>query len=214
METIEEHAPPEEHQPVEPDPFSAFELGAWVGKVQAFGLIGNRCSASEAESLKRIRETRSYENLGLTWEEFCTRHAAISRSYADKLIRRLDEFGADYFRLAAIAGLSAESYRLLAPAVTEQGVEIDGALVAITPENAPRIRQAVEAIRKDLRRARQSPPVSISELQMRLDSCFRDASALASFHSDLETVSALRGLIAYSVDKLKRLSGSIEPRPH
>jgi hypothetical protein len=182
-----------------------------VGKVQALGLIGNRCSVSEAESLKRIRETRSYESLGLTWEEFCSQHAGISRSYADKLIQRLDEFGADYFRLSAVAHLSAESYRLLAPAVTEQGVEIDGELVAITLENAPRIRQAVHAIREDLRRARESPPVSVSELQMRLDSCFRDVSALASFHSDLETVSALRGLIAYGIDKLKRLSGSIEP---
>jgi hypothetical protein len=127
------------------------------------------------------------------------------RSYADKLIQRLDEFGADYFRLAAVAALSAESYRLLAPAVTEQGVEIDGELVAITPENAPRIRQAVHAIREDLRRRRRSPPASISELQMRLDSCIEDMSTLASFHSDLETVSALRGLIAYTGNKLKRL---------
>ena len=54
--------------------------GAWIGRQQAFALIGTKCSAAQAQCLREIRESHAYEKLGVTWDEFCPRYAAISRS--------------------------------------------------------------------------------------------------------------------------------------
>ncbi len=54
-------------------------MGAWVGRQQAFAVIANKCSAAQALSLKQMKETRSHEKLGLSWHDFCQRHAGISR---------------------------------------------------------------------------------------------------------------------------------------
>jgi hypothetical protein len=105
---------------------SQLELGTCVGQAQAFRWMARHCSAAGARQLKQIKEDRTYESLGLTWEQFCIQHAGISRPYADKLIKRLDEFGEPYFQLSGIARISPESYRLLAPAVTPEGIEVDG----------------------------------------------------------------------------------------
>ena len=32
------------------------DLGAWLGRHQAFGMIANRCTAADAECLKTIRD--------------------------------------------------------------------------------------------------------------------------------------------------------------
>ena len=69
-------------------------LGAWLGRHQAFGLIANRCSAADAECLKAIRDGGEYKQLGLTWEQFCAKHAGVSRVHADRQIHYLEEFGA------------------------------------------------------------------------------------------------------------------------
>ena len=47
------------------------DAGAWIGRQQAFAVIGSQCSAAQAISLKHVKESRAYEQLGLTWEEFC-----------------------------------------------------------------------------------------------------------------------------------------------
>jgi hypothetical protein len=54
-------------QPVKEDN-PVFELGTWVGRRQAFGLIANKCSAADAECLKQIRESKSYKSVAATWE--------------------------------------------------------------------------------------------------------------------------------------------------
>lgn len=199
MDTIEE-------QPQPPAAVSPVELGTRIGQAQAFGLIARRCSAAGAECLKRIKDDRSYESLGLTWDQFCSQHAGISRSYADKLIQRLNEFGEPYFQLSGLAQISPDAYRRLAPAVTEQGIEVDGETIPLTPENAPRIRHAIQTLRADLRRAQQSAPnSSITELRVRLDGCFEQMSRLAG-DPDAGTQAALRGLVAYSLNKLKHLA--------
>ena len=68
-------------------------LGAWLGRHQAFGRIANRCSAADAECLKAIRDGGEYKELGLTWEQFCTRHAGVSRVHAERQIHYMEEFG-------------------------------------------------------------------------------------------------------------------------
>jgi hypothetical protein len=190
------------------DDLTTLELGAWIGKGQAFALLRKKCSAAQAECLKQIRERKLYEALGLSWEEFCPRHLGIHRSHADKLIQRLDEFGADYFRLSEIMRISPETYRAIEPAVRGQYIEIDGELVPITPENGPRIRAAVAALRSDLIQARELAPTctDIVDLQCRLDACFAMIRKLLHHNSDRCTQASIRGLIQYSSTRLQQLA--------
>ncbi|HUI80868.1 MAG TPA: hypothetical protein VLY24_23240 [Bryobacteraceae bacterium] len=41
-----------------PDPSQAFDLGTWLGRKQAFGLMAGKCSAADAECLRNIREQK------------------------------------------------------------------------------------------------------------------------------------------------------------
>jgi len=71
-----------------------FDLGALIGRGQAFGLVTSHCSAAQAECLAHIREAGLYKTLNLTWDEFCEQHVGASRAHVDDIIRQLKEFGA------------------------------------------------------------------------------------------------------------------------
>src|SRR6202011_3591318 len=88
-------------------------LGAWLGRHQAFGLIATRCSAADAECLKSIRDGGEYKELGLKWDEFCEKHAGISRVQANRQIHHLEEFGTTYFKMSEVMAISPETYRLI-----------------------------------------------------------------------------------------------------
>ena len=64
------------------------ESGAWVGRQQAFAIVASQCSAA----LQEIKQSRVYESLGLTWQEYCPRFAGMTREGTDLLsppIRRV-----------------------------------------------------------------------------------------------------------------------------
>ena len=90
------------------------DMGAWVGRQQAFAVIAKKCSAAQALSLKQMKESCSYEKFGLSWDDFCQQHAGISRVHADRIIRRYEEFGEACFRLSSLARISPEGYREIA----------------------------------------------------------------------------------------------------
>ena len=191
------------------NPHSTFDLGAWIGRGQAFSFVANHCSAAQAECLTRIRKDGLYKALNLTWDEFCKQHAGASRAHADEIIRRLEEFGAAYFRLSEIIRISPQSYRAMQAAVKGEAIEVGGESIPITPENAPRIRQAIGALRAELRstqaaQARYS--LGITQLQARLDACFDDMSSLSLRPLDVGERAALQGLIRYTFNKLKRMA--------
>jgi hypothetical protein len=191
------------------NPVPTFDLGAWIGRGQAFSFVANHCSAAQAECLARIREDGLYKALNLTWEEFCTRHAGVNRAHADEIIRRLEEFGAAYFRLSEIIRISPRSYRNLPVTVKEEAIEVGGESIPLTPENAPRIRHAIGALRAELRstqaaQARYS--LGITQLQARLDACFEDLSSLGRRPLDAGERAALQALVRYSFNKIKRLA--------
>jgi hypothetical protein len=188
--------------------------GAWIGRQQAFALIGSKCSAAQAQCLREIRESHAYEKLGVTWDEFCPRYAAISRSKADDLIRRLDEFGEDYFRICEVARISPEAYRQIADLVHDETVELDGKVVPLIPENAPRIRLGIRTLRAEINRlaaGKQRPSGDIVELSDRLDSLLRDMSRRIEGRvlPDSE-LAALRGLTDGAIDKFRRISKTLE----
>jgi hypothetical protein len=78
------------------------EVGTWIGRHQAFGLISSKSSAADAACLREIRDNKHYRALGLTWEEFCSRHAGVDRKTADRIVERLEEFGEAYFNLSQL----------------------------------------------------------------------------------------------------------------
>jgi hypothetical protein len=129
-------------------PEEILQLGAWMGRKQAFASLAGGCSAADAECLRQMRDQKQYRTLGLTWEEFCKQRIGMTRPTADRIIRRLEEFGPQYFRLAQATGITAEEYRRIAGSVGEKGLVHSGELIPITAEDAPRLIAAVEELRK------------------------------------------------------------------
>jgi hypothetical protein len=149
----------------------SLESDAWVGRQQAFALIASKCSAAQAHALKEIKESRAFEQLGLTWEEFCLQHVGLRRERADALIHQFDEFGEDYFRLSQIARISA--------------VNIDGEEIELTLPNAARIRAAIKKMRQERNQARRAAdfrePFGLADLRHRHDAIVAEARSI-SYH--------------------------------
>jgi hypothetical protein len=84
-----------------------------------FGLIADRCSAAQAETLRRVREEKLYLKCSPKWEEFCRQYFGMSYSQADRIIRLLEKFGPNYFALSQLTRISADVYRAIEPAVKD-----------------------------------------------------------------------------------------------
>ena len=153
-------------------------LGAWLGRHQAFGLIANRCSAADAECLKAIRDGGEYKRLGLTWEQFCTRHAGVSRVHAERQIHYLEEFGGNYFRFADVMPISAATYRLIAGAVSDQGLECNGERIPLVRQNRDKVAAAVTAMRAKAETGKGT--AVIGGVRRRLDALLDEAHGLAN----------------------------------
>jgi len=135
----------------------ALDLGAWMGRKQAFGGMAGRCSAADAHCLVTLREGKKYRSFGLNWEEFCSQRLGISRAYADKTIRLLEEFGETYFYLTGLVPIAPADYRLIAGSVSADGVEHAGARIPIAPQNAASLAEAVANLKQQARLALPAP---------------------------------------------------------
>jgi hypothetical protein len=188
-------------------------LGAWLGRHQAFGLIVSRCSAADAECLKAIRDGGEYKQLGLSWEEFCEKHAGVSRFQANRQIHYLEEFGVNYFRLSEVMAISPDTYRLIAGAVTEAGIECDGERVAMAPENRGKIAAAVKAMRSQAG-AGIADGVSIGVLRKKLDALLADAHhcMCSSVASQPDRRLELIGLLDEGRESLERLTQALRDK--
>jgi hypothetical protein len=124
------------------------QLGAWLGRGQAFGMMANKASAAQAQCLKRIKDGAEYKALNLTWEQFCDRHLGIDRKTAERVIANYEEFGSTYFQLAQVMRISASTYRLIAEHVDDNAIEFDGEKIPITKANAGRIADVVASLSK------------------------------------------------------------------
>ena len=135
----------------------ALDLGAWLGRKQAFSGMVGRCSAAEANCLRTIREEKRYKITGLTWEAFCTKHLGISRALADKTIRLLEEFGERYFHLNGVIAIPPEGYRLVAGSGGDEAVQYQGESIPIAAQNAARLGEALDSLKKTARLALPAP---------------------------------------------------------
>ena len=127
----------------------AFDVGALVGRRQAFALVAGRCSAADVEILFDIREEKRFRTMEPTWEDFCARRLGLTRSYVDRIIRQYRELGPEFCKLSSFTRIKPAEYRLIAGAVTEDGLSYGGEVIALEPENAPKLTEAVEALRRD-----------------------------------------------------------------
>jgi hypothetical protein len=188
---------------------TALAVGTWIGREQAFNALAHQCSSARVACLKQVRDTEAYKSLNLTWEEFCPQHADISRSQADRLIHQLSEFGAPYFQLTDIVPVSPAVYREIEPAIVNGTIEFGGEQIPITPENASKIRAAVNALRKEIEHAKSDAltrtPPTITGLQIRFDAYCDDFRRLIAQSGHIEKP-GLRPLVTYSITRLKDLS--------
>src|SRR5215467_13628610 len=87
------------------------ETGMVLGQNQTFALVAGRCSAAQAESLLRLRESKCYQRLANTWKEFCPRFLQMSSSQVDRIIHCWQEFGPAFFELQKLISISPTVYR-------------------------------------------------------------------------------------------------------
>ena len=186
------------------------EAGILTGRQQAFAAIAGKCKSARAAALKEIRETNAYKHLDLTWDDFCATHAGVSRQHADDLIRRYNELGADYFRLAEIAHVSTDTYRALAPQITGETIELDGEPIPITPENGPKIRAGIRRLRTDLKDAHDRETTLLADFYHRVDSIARDIYRFHKHRKLQAHQTGLSSLARDSQDKFRRLAEDIE----
>ena len=193
-----------------------FDLGSWTGLQKAFAAVAGSCSAARAQCLKQVRDSRMLDSLGLTWDEFCKEHAGLSRGHADQLIRQYDQFGDPYFRLSEIARVSSKTFEQIADHVLSgngaDALEIDGQKIPLVPENAAKIRAAIQSLRNQVRHppAPPRPPARVIELKVRVDALSADiAKAIAALNPALPSDgdrAALCGLSSYAVNKFRNLA--------
>jgi hypothetical protein len=130
------------------------DLGLILGQRRALVAVGGRCSAAHAQILRRVRDEKLYRAVAPSWSAFCGAHLPLSRRHADRLIALLNRFGAPYFELSELMGISPAQYLAIEPAVREDCLVVDGEAISLIPANAPRIKEAVELL---LARASKAP---------------------------------------------------------
>lgn len=183
------------------------DIGSWTGLQKAFATVAGSCSAARAQCLKQVRESGMLDDIGLTWDEFCKDYAGLSRPHADSLIRQYEQFGDAYFRLSEIARVSSKTFQQIASRVDADAIEIDGQKVALVPENAPRIRAAIQTLREQVRRppAPARPPAGVVELQVRVEAVAGDvAEAVHALNPAFQEDPARAGLRALAVSAMNR----------
>ena len=116
------------------------ELGIMVGERRAFGMVAGRCSAAQAECLRKIREEKTYLKFAPNWSKFCEGHLKISPRTADRTIALLKKHGTLYFETAALTGISS---RRLTPAGTGAPTNMISIDARRTQSSSSSIRQWV-----------------------------------------------------------------------
>lgn len=131
------------------DDAAAFELGEMLGRRQAFSAVAGRCSAADAECLRRMRDRKMFLKRAATWDEFCPRYLGLSGRHANRIIHHLEEFGPSYFELVQLTRITPEQFRAIAPAVRERHIHAYGEAIALIPENSEKIAAVVADLRRE-----------------------------------------------------------------
>jgi len=155
-----------------------------MGRREAFNLVAGACSAADIETLRAIRDEKSYKIMNCNWPDFCIRYLRVNRRTVDRAIANLNEFGASYFLVTQMAYISAAEYRRIARHVTGGAINVDGTMVALLPENRQAVSQAVTELLRRLEAEQPKPaPACFDALLKR---CRNVADALAALEVGLD----------------------------
>jgi hypothetical protein len=167
------------------------QLGQWMGRREAFGLMAGRCTAADIEILRRMRDEKMYAQMNCTWSEFCSRHLHVARRTVDREIGHLREFGPAFFAVRQLTHVAPKDYRSIAPYITEQGVNMDGKMVPLLPDNSEPLTAAVEQLLQRIESA--NPKAAAMSFGAMLKRCRAAGRALRSFEErlDAEQIKAL-----------------------
>jgi hypothetical protein len=157
------------------------QTGRVLGENHTFALVSGRCSAAQADSLLRLRESKCYLPLASTWKEFCPRFLNISYSRADRIIRCLQEFGPSFFELQSLIAISPEVYRSIEPAIHDGALHVNDQAIQLDPENSRKVLAAVTELRRSLPPKEPPPPPTLEERLTDLDQ--RSKALIAEFIS-------------------------------
>jgi hypothetical protein len=138
------------------------ETGMVLGQNHTFALVAGRCSAAQAESLLRLRESKCYLRLAKTWKEFCPQFLKMSSSQVDRLIHCWQEFGPAFFELQKLISISPTVYRSIEPAMKDGAIHLNDEAIALEPGNSQKVAAAVAELRRSLP-AKEPPPAPTVE---------------------------------------------------
>jgi hypothetical protein len=181
------------------------DLGAFLGRQQAFGFISGRCSAAQAACLREIHEKKLYKDRCPDWGKFCNEYLHMSRTQVEKIIALLNEFGPEYFELSQLTRVSAGTFRAIRPALQDGVMHIEGEPIALIPANAARISAAVAGLRKAAIPKGQMQAVELSHKE-RVSALERRCSEIvAEFESLAGSAKVRHDLAAVLVGLQRRL---------
>lgn len=160
------------------DPAGLVEVGIALGQTNAFGLVAGRCSAAQADGLRRLREQKLYKKCCEKWDDFCPKYLKMSRSEADRTIKLLDEFGPAYFELAQLTRVSPETYRAIAPHIENGVLHYNGEAIELNAENSRKVAAAVT----DMRSAIPKKSIDRTEFTRELNGLIHESDVQKRIH--------------------------------
>jgi hypothetical protein len=152
------------------------ELGFALGQSHTFGVLAGRCSAAQAQAIRRVREEKLYKRRCEKWDDFCSKYLKMSRSEADRTIKILEDCGPTYFELSQFTRISPLVYRAIAPAVSDGVLHHNGEAIGLTPENSQKVAAAVAEIRGALPKKTVEPANPQQDTQRRIRELARNCS--------------------------------------
>ncbi|HVW09173.1 MAG TPA: hypothetical protein VHC90_11365 [Bryobacteraceae bacterium] len=129
-------------------------LGISIGIAQALHVVRAITEVGQAREIKKLKESGAYKRTGLDWKKFCAIQLGMSHTTADAAIANLNTLGENYFAVNKFVPISPGTFGLIEGKIDSEGMEIDGEKVAFTTANAPRIKRAIETLRKQARDAK------------------------------------------------------------
>jgi hypothetical protein len=160
------------------DAAEVLELGIALGQTNAFGLVAGRCSAAQAEGIRRLREQKLYKGCTEKWDDFCPKYLKMSRSEADRTIKLLEEFGPAYFELSQLTRVSPEVYRAIAPHIADGVLHYNGETIGLNAENSRKLTAAVT----EMRNAMPRKTSAMDELTEELNGLIHESDVQQKIH--------------------------------
>ena len=186
------------------------ELGIMLGQRRAFGMVAGRCSAAQAECLRKVRDEKTYLKFATTWDEFCVRQLKIGKRTADRAIALLKKHGTLYFEAAALTGITPAEFERIEQAIQRDGIHVGSDVIALIPENAARAVDALARLQAEAAAAQSAEPAASVEAQIHeLEK--RAMRLCASFHKTADGADSIeRPWLIGAIKKVQQMINRLE----